>query len=191
MEYLRPSRLYISQPAGAQRPLDVARRPGGVARVLEHVAAEDEVERLLAELALERPRAAADVRDAVDIGAFGKVEPDEVRLGAEPFGYEAAPVAHVALGKKGARSHLQPPRCSLADRLGHPVEQQIDLTRNARADDPQLTGPPPGTQLPEGQLTRSGSAGGINLAPQIVHAARTMGAQFHRLLDVAGARQGR
>ena len=135
MERLRPRRRHIGQAAWPKRPLDVARRPGGMARVLEDVTADREIERLVAQSGLQRPRIAANIGDAVDVGALEEIEADETRSCAEAVGDEFAPVADVSVGNEGARSHLQDPRRALADRLGQPVEQQVDFTRNARAYD--------------------------------------------------------
>jgi hypothetical protein len=135
LEGLRPGRRHEGEAARPQRLLDVSGRARRMARMLENVAADREVERLLAQFPLQGPPIAADVGDAVDVGALDQIEADEPRLGAEARSHELAPVAHIAVGNERARPDLQDPGRPLADRLGHPVQHQVDLARDAGADD--------------------------------------------------------
>ena len=79
-------------------------------RVLEHMAADHQIEGRSAQLRRERPGAAADVGHDIDIGPLEQVEADEVRAAAEPLSDQATPVTFVAIRNQRSRPDLQDPR---------------------------------------------------------------------------------
>ncbi len=135
MKRLRPRRCDEGNTTRPQNGFDVAGRPRRIACVLEHMTADHQVEWHLAQLGPERLWRAADVENAVDVTALEKVDPDERRAIAEASGDQVAPIAFVAIRNQRARSHLQDPRRTSAQRGTHAIEQKLDLARDARADD--------------------------------------------------------
>ena len=75
---------------------------------------------------------------AIDgVSVVGMLSGNEVRAGIDALlqGAGLRSRALLAVGDERARPDLQDPGRPLPDRLGHPVEYQVDLARNACADD--------------------------------------------------------
>src|SRR5260221_13736510 len=110
---LRPGRGDVTAAAGPQRAFDVAGGAAGTGAMLQHVAAQDKVERIGTQPRLQRARVAADIEHEVDIRAVEQIDADELCPAGEAPGDQRAPVAFVAVRQMDARPDLQYPWIAL------------------------------------------------------------------------------
>jgi hypothetical protein len=140
MECLGPGCRQVDQAASHQHGLHVACRPLGRLRMLENVAADDEIERLLAEPGLDPAQRGADVQLAIDIVAVGQVDADEFGS-TKPLADKSPPVTFVSIRDGLSRPDLENPRRSCSDVCGEAIEKLLDLLGDRCPDDVHLTAP--------------------------------------------------
>ena len=159
--------------------LRAARR--GARRVLQHMAADHEVERPRAQRRRDRLGRAADVEPPVDIAAR---RADRCRRNAR--GRRSA-------WRSGCASCVRcDPKPTTASRLAGPAARagrQLSATRSSSSSTSRVDAGADDAQLALARGQRRVAGGGSFAHHEDVHAPRPVGAELHRLLDVAGARR--